>query len=133
FGAGRDLALALALRGCGVGRVICVDLAPIAKIDLVAIAASRLLPERTPPTSLAELAAQGVEYRAPLDMRATNLPDASVDCIVSSEVMEHIAEHDVPAVLAESARLLRPGGLAVMKIDYSDHYARSDPRVSRFN
>jgi SAM-dependent methyltransferase len=36
------------------------------------------------------------------------LPDASIDLIVSHEVFEHIA--DVPAVLAELARVLRPGG-----------------------
>lgn len=36
------------------------------------------------------------------------LPDASVDLVVSHEVFEHIA--DVPAVLAELARVLRPDG-----------------------
>ena len=133
FGAGRDLALALALRACGVGRVLCVDLAPIAKIDLIAIAASRILPDQMPPTSFAGLASQGIEYRAPVDMRASPLAAASVDCVVSSEVMEHVGEQDVAAVLRESARLLRPGGLAVMKIDYSDHYARGNAQHSRFN
>ena len=36
------------------------------------------------------------------------LPDASIDLVVSHEVFEHIA--DVPAVLAEIARVLRPDG-----------------------
>lgn len=36
------------------------------------------------------------------------LPDASVDLVVSHEVFEHIA--DVPAVLTELARVLRPDG-----------------------
>ena len=36
------------------------------------------------------------------------LPNASVDLVVSHEVFEHIA--DVPAVLDELARVLRPGG-----------------------
>ena len=36
------------------------------------------------------------------------LPDASIDLVVSHEVFEHIA--DVPAVLADIARVLRPGG-----------------------
>jgi SAM-dependent methyltransferase len=36
------------------------------------------------------------------------LPDASVDLAVSHEVFEHVA--DVPTVLAEIARVLRPGG-----------------------
>jgi SAM-dependent methyltransferase len=36
------------------------------------------------------------------------LPDASIDLVVSHEVFEHIA--DVPAVLSELARVLRPDG-----------------------
>lgn len=36
------------------------------------------------------------------------LPDASVDLVVSHEVFEHIA--DVPTVLTELSRVLRPGG-----------------------
>jgi SAM-dependent methyltransferase len=36
------------------------------------------------------------------------LPDASIDLAVSHEVFEHVA--DVPAVLAEIARVLKPGG-----------------------
>lgn len=36
------------------------------------------------------------------------LPDASIDLVVSHEVFEHIA--DVPAVLAEMARVLKPDG-----------------------
>jgi SAM-dependent methyltransferase len=36
------------------------------------------------------------------------LPDASIDLVVSHEVFEHIS--DVPAVLAELARVLRPDG-----------------------
>jgi len=37
-----------------------------------------------------------------------SLPDASVDFVVSHEVFEHIS--DVPAVLTELARVLRPNG-----------------------
>jgi len=33
----------------------------------------------------------------------------------------------------ETQRLLRPGGISVHTIDYSDHYARSDSRIDRFN
>ena len=37
-------------------------------------------------------------------------PDASFDAIVSVSVLEHLV--DLPAVLAETARVLRPGGIA---------------------
>lgn len=39
------------------------------------------------------------------------LPDAVVDAVYSSSVLEHV--RDLPALLAESARVLRPGGAAV--------------------
>lgn len=41
-------------------------------------------------------------------------PDASFDYLVSSHVMEHIKEEDQPLYLAEIARVLRPGGIAVV-------------------
>lgn len=37
------------------------------------------------------------------------LPDQSVDCVVSVDVLEHVA--DLGAVLDEIARVLRPGGI----------------------
>lgn len=42
------------------------------------------------------------------DVGAVPLPDASVDVVVSLQVIEHV--WDVPGFLAECARLLRPGG-----------------------
>lgn len=39
------------------------------------------------------------------------LPAASVDLVYSNQVMEHIHPEDVAAQLAETARILRPGGL----------------------
>lgn len=41
-------------------------------------------------------------------------PDASFDYLVSSHVMEHIKEADQPLYLSEIARVLRPGGMAVV-------------------
>ncbi|WP_114561232.1 class I SAM-dependent methyltransferase [Desertihabitans aurantiacus] len=39
-----------------------------------------------------------------------DLPDASVDVVASSLVLHHVPEADHPRVLAEVARVLRPGG-----------------------
>jgi SAM-dependent methyltransferase len=39
------------------------------------------------------------------------LPDASIDCVFSSNVLEHVRSLDT--LLAEQARVLRPGGYAV--------------------
>src|SRR5262245_33091487 len=42
--------------------------------------------------------------------RGVPLPDASLDAVVSSFVWEHIQPEEKPQVLAEFARVLRPGG-----------------------
>lgn len=50
------------------------------------------------------------------------LPDGSVDCILSNSVLEHVTEPE--ALFAELARLLRPGGFMLHIVDYRDHYFR---------
>jgi SAM-dependent methyltransferase len=53
---------------------------------------------------------------------ATGLPDASVDYVLSISVLEHL--RDPEAVLAESARILRPGGWMINLVDMRDHFFR---------
>lgn len=48
------------------------------------------------------------------DLRHLPFPDASVDRVIASEVLEHIPD-DVPA-MAEIARVLKPGGKAVVTV-----------------
>jgi hypothetical protein len=50
----------------------------------------------------------------PEDITDLSLPDASVDLIVSSEVLEHVP--DLERAFAESARVLRPGGLHLFTV-----------------
>jgi 2-polyprenyl-3-methyl-5-hydroxy-6-metoxy-1,4-benzoquinol methylase len=52
-----------------------------------------------------------------------DLPDASFDRIVCTEVLEHVVDPD--AVLAAIARLLRPAGVAVITVP-------NDPLILRF-
>jgi SAM-dependent methyltransferase len=49
----------------------------------------------------------GIEFRA-ADAARLPFPDGSFDAVVSNSLMPHVA--DLPAVVAELARLLRPGG-----------------------
>ncbi|MBL4850370.1 MAG: class I SAM-dependent methyltransferase [Planctomycetes bacterium] len=51
-----------------------------------------------------------------------SVPSASVDVLFSIAVLEHV--RDPQAALAESWRILRPGGVAVHQIDYEDHRGR---------
>ncbi|HEY1084378.1 MAG TPA: class I SAM-dependent methyltransferase [Prosthecobacter sp.] len=45
---------------------------------------------------------------------AVPLPDESVDVVMSTQVLEHIADHEKAA--AELARILKPGGYAVITV-----------------
>jgi SAM-dependent methyltransferase len=48
------------------------------------------------------------------DLRRLTFPDGSFDLIISAEVLEHV--FDLPDVLREIARVLKPGGLHVFTI-----------------
>lgn len=79
------------------------------------------------------LALAGIDYRAPADAAATGLPDASVDLHYSANVLEHVPPEAIVAILGEARRLLAPGGLAVHHADPSDHFAHTDPAISRIH
>lgn len=65
---------------------------------------------------------------APCD--TTNLPDESgtYDLSVSNLVFQCVPESLVIPVLRESARLLKPSGLAVHRMHLTDEYTRNDPQ-----
>ncbi len=79
-------------------------------------------------SALLELCA--IRYIAPADAAATALPSASVDFHFSVTTLEHIPAPDIEAILAEGARLLKPGGRFIHLLDYSDHFSHSDTRIS---
>jgi len=60
--------------------------------------------------ALAQAAARGIE---PLqaDVGAVPLPDGCAEVVVAGELIEHV--EDLPALVAEIARLLKPGGVAI--------------------
>jgi SAM-dependent methyltransferase len=70
--------------------------------------------------SLESLAAVAKRYAACLQADAAQripLPDASVDAVISSFAWEHFPPERKPLVLAECARVLRPGGKLVFLYD----------------
>jgi len=145
FGAGWHLGVAFALAALGVRHQTVIDIRPLIRPELLEHTVARLnalsseldlhvLPpfvvEADPLTALNSY---GIEYRAPVDASATGLAAGSIDCVTSTSTLEHIPAADIPAILAECRRLLRPGGLLTAWIDYKDHYASFDRSVGPYN
>lgn len=53
------------------------------------------------------------------------LPDSSVDFIFSQAVLEHVRKHEYTAFIAETYRVLKPGGFSSHRVDLQDHLANS--------
>lgn len=77
------------------------------------------------PTST-DLAAPGVDYHWDL----TDLPvlDGSFDLVLCSHVLEHIP--DDAKAMSELARVLRPGGVLILQVPYSDDLEHTDEDFS---
>ena len=145
FGAGWDLVLPITYYALGVERQTIVDLRPLARGDLVADAAARIAvsttalglvrpPQPIDPRQLSEsLARMGISYSAPVDARRTGIADGSFDLITSTDVLEHVPSEDISDLLRECRRLLRPGGLLRVRIDYQDHYWYFDARLTPYS
>lgn len=75
----------------------------------------------------------GIRYCAPSDAANTDLPDSSVDMLLTSRVLEHIPSRELNKLLTEWRRILRPGGVMSHIIDCSDHYSHCDGSISPVN
>lgn len=133
-GAGRDLAVAIALRILGAERVTCLDIARLARLDLVQHAAeflaARLGTASPCLRSWREVEAFGIEYVAPAYLE--QIQDRRFDCFCSVDTLEHVPPPQLESMLRHARTLLSQHGVAVHMVDYGDHYARGD-RLSRFN
>ncbi|MBK8381624.1 MAG: class I SAM-dependent methyltransferase [Ignavibacteria bacterium] len=57
----------------------------------------------------------------------------SIDFILSNATMEHIPEKDLPEIMNECYRILRPAGVMSNVIDYRDHWSFFDNKISVYN
>jgi SAM-dependent methyltransferase len=69
----------------------------------------------------AMLAAVGGRYETCGLAALAAVPNASVDLVFSNAVLEHVARSEVACLFRETARVLRPGGIASHGIDLHDH------------
>ncbi|GAA1853034.1 class I SAM-dependent methyltransferase [Asanoa iriomotensis] len=70
--------------------------------------------------SLGQLRAGGLPGRAQADMRHLPLRTGSVDAVWCQAALLHLPRPDVPAVLAEFARVVRPGGALYLSVAEGD-------------
>jgi SAM-dependent methyltransferase len=154
-GTGRTPVLPLALWLMGAGRIITVDLNPYMKAEIVAEGLRYMCEHRPeiealfgslldhdrladlleqPDLPLEQLLAKCcIDYVAPGDAARTDLPADSIDYHVSYTTFEHIPPDVLSAILREGARIVRPDGLFLHCIDYSDHFAHADESISYVN
>src|SRR5260370_15121539 len=142
FGAGWDLAIPFCLYALGVKSQILVDISELARVELIENTVARLnhlngevsatqldarlVPEKEREAWIHFLEKQyGIRYVAPCDARSTRLQAESVDCITSTDTLEHIPEEDIRLILRECRRILRKDGVLSFVIDYQD---RSEER-----
>lgn len=74
-----------------------------------------------------------ITYIAPGDAANTGLPPQSIDFHTSYTVLEHIHPEVLTQIIKEGRRLISDTGLFVHFIDYSDHFAYSDNKISAIN
>jgi len=149
FGAGWDMTIPLAFYSLGVETQIVVDIRSLIRLPILnntidkyqRMAAQLGLP-RIPADHLdyvrdSLVAAlkrhYGIDYLAPCDARHTGLPTSSIDCISSTDTLEHIPPEDIAKILQECHRILSEDGVLSFVIDYDDHYSYFDPKISKYN
>lgn len=157
-GTGRQLALPLSLWLCGASEITTVDLNRYLKESLVLndieylrrheeevrdlfreICPGRLFEDRfqrllSGANSLrALLALTNIRYWAPADAACLRLETNSIDYHLSFTVLEHIPAAVLKRIFQEGRRVLKPDGLFVHYIDFTDHFAHSDDAISSVN
>jgi len=74
-----------------------------------------------------------LDYQAPADATTSQLPDNSVDAVFSNSVLEHVPRPVIAAMMRESYRVLRAGGLSIHSVNCADHYAYFDKQITFIN
>jgi len=154
-GTGHQLALSLGLWLCGASVITTVDLNRYLREALVlsdieymrqnqerirqlfsGFCSADLFEERferllSGPRRLSTLLAlTNIRYWAPADAGCLRLQAHSIDYHVSFTVLEHIPGPTLKRIFDEGRRVLKPDGLFIHCIDFSDHFAHSDDRLS---
>lgn len=130
FGPGDSLYTALIARANGASRVYLLDDGDFASRDLDGYQAmarflsdqGHSLPTLAGVRSVDEVLARcGAIYLTHGMASLRELPSSSVDFIFSNAVLEHVRKHEMPEVVSEMRRCLKPRGRCSHRIDLQDH------------
>ncbi|MCA9043386.1 MAG: methyltransferase domain-containing protein [Planctomycetaceae bacterium] len=149
FGAGWTMSGPLIFHALGVNKQILVDIRRLLRPWLINVSVEQLgrldVGRKLPRVANQQLSSHvdtaiqqmhdwwGMDYRAPSDARATGLPDNSVDCIATTNTLEHIPAKDIAEIMVECHRILKPGGVISFRVDYQDHYSYFDRSIGVYN
>jgi SAM-dependent methyltransferase len=74
--------------------------------------------------------ALGADYRVEPSGSLASFETGSYALVMSADTLEHVQRPILPELVAETYRLLRPGGYAIHQIDLADHLSYFDPKMS---
>jgi SAM-dependent methyltransferase len=75
-----------------------------------------------------------IEYHAPQNAAELDwIPADSLDIVYSNSVLEHVFPAEIPRLMSESWRVLKPDGLQLHEVACNDHYAIADKNISFVN
>jgi len=74
-----------------------------------------------------------IVYAAPRDACHTGIESGIIDLITSTVTFEHIPKNDIVNIALECFRILKPGGIFSISIDYQDHWSYFDHTISVYN
>lgn len=75
----------------------------------------------------------GFRYLIDAQGSLEQIEDESIDCIISSDVMEHIPRNSVKTLLEDMMRILKPGAFSAHQIVTTDHLIIYDGKVNSKN
>jgi len=103
----------------------------IVNVNLLKERFDTLVKYKDDPLSLMEMA--NIVYLAPYDATKTGFNDNTFDIHFSNNVFEHIPPETLNQILTEGKRVLKSNGIAIHKIDESDHFAHTDRSITSIN
>lgn len=150
FGSGYDMVIPIGISLLGFGNLICIDIRELVFPDLINNSVKRLIKYKNSFGEKAEILNSvphvnsknfrevlkeyfNINYEAPLDAKDTGIESNSIDFILSNATMEHIPHKDLPGIMKESFRILKPEGIMSNVIDYRDHWSFFDDSISVYN